>query len=255
MNFETLLVALLVLIVALLVALLFQIRKQAVVTVALGERLQARMQAEVRGLFAQTETYLSLRDRLGLNQGLSYSHNWSAAPDFLKLIVDHVLDARPSTIVECSSGVTTLMLARCCQMNDHGQVFSLENGPEYATGTRTEIERYGLKNQAEVIDAPLRKYAIGGHDYQWYALDGLPERSIDMLVIDGPPGFIQRHSRYPALPLLFDKLADGCVVFLDDAARPDERELVEMWLAEYPAIKHEYLATERGCSILLVRRG
>lgn len=254
MDFESLIVALLALNSVLLIALLFQGRRQAAATAALGERLQTRMQTEVRGLFAQAETYLSLRDRLGLNQGLSYSHNWSAAPDFLKLIVDHVLSARPATIVECSSGVTTLMLARCCQMNGSGEVFSLENGADYAAGTRAEIERYDLQDLAEVIDAPLRKYAIGGRDYQWYALDGLPERSIDMLVIDGPPGFIQRHSRYPALPLLFDKLADGCVVFLDDAARPDERELVAMWLAEFPSIKHEYLSTERGCSILLIRR-
>jgi hypothetical protein len=71
-----------------------------------------------------------------------------------------------------------------------------------------------------------------------------------MLVIDGPPGFIQRHSRYPALPLLRERLADNCTVFMDDAARPDERELVEMWLAQYPTYSHEYLANERGCSVL-----
>ncbi|MES9855801.1 MAG: hypothetical protein ABW166_04240 [Sedimenticola sp.] len=41
-----------------------------------------------------------------------------------------------------------------------------------------------------------------------------------MLVIDGPSGFIQKHSRYPALPLLFDKLSNNGMVFLDDAARP-----------------------------------
>jgi len=193
--------------------------------------------------------YLALGERLGLCDGLSVDLTWSAAPDFLELIVAHALSARPATIVECSSGLTTLMLARCCALNGHGRVVSLENGPEFAARTRAELARYGLESQATIIDAPLIPTEIGGQGYQWYDLAGLSVRSIDMLVVDGPPGFIQRHSRYPALPMLFDRLADACQVFLDDAARPDERELVERWQAEFPC-HHEYLALSRGCSIL-----
>lgn len=251
MIFQAVVTLLLLLIAVLLLALLRQGRRRGR---AIAE-LPTQYEAGSRRLFAQFEAYLSLRDRLGLRQGLPYSHNWSAAPDFLKLIVEHALTARPATIVECSSGLTTLMLARCCEMNGDGEVYSLENGAEFAARTRAEIARYGLAGRASVIDAPLTDYSLAGREYRWYALDGLPERSIDMLVIDGPPGFIQRHSRYPALPLLFDKLADGCVVFLDDAARPDERELVDMWLAGFPALEHEYIGTERGCSILRLRRG
>ncbi len=197
--------------------------------------------------------YQLLADRLGLNQGLSHDRNWSAAPDFLALIVEHALSARPATIVECSSGLTSLMLARCCEMNAQGALFSLENGAEYAARTRAEIARYGLQARATILDAPLTEYNLNHHEYQWYRLDDLPERSIDMLVIDGPPGFIQRHSRYPALPLLFGKLAKECTVFMDDAARPDEREIAALWQSEFP-IEHDYLATARGCSIFRIRR-
>lgn len=99
-------------------------------------------------------------------------------------------------------------------------------------------------------DAPLTNHPIKDAGFQWYALYNLPDCRIGMLVIDGPSGFIQRHSRYPALPLLFDRLADDCVIFLDDAARQDEREIVEIWLRQFPRIGHEYLSNERGCSIL-----
>jgi predicted O-methyltransferase YrrM len=198
--------------------------------------------------------YQALGARLGLCQGLSYDPKWSAAPDFLNLIVAHALAAKPANVVECSSGLTSLMLARCCEMNKHGSLFSLENGPKYAANTRREIERYDLQGYATVIDAPLIRYPIHGHEYQWYTLSDLPDPSIDMLVIDGPPGFLQHHSRYPALPLLFDRLAEGCVVFLDDAARPDEREIVEMWQMEFPTIEHEYINAERGCAILRIHR-
>ena len=70
-----------------------------------------------------------------------------------------------------------------------------------------------------------------------------------MLVIDGPPGFIQKNARYPALPLLFDKLSEDCVIFLDDAARHDEKEIVDLWLNEHPELEHRFFDTERGCSI------
>ena len=71
-----------------------------------------------------------------------------------------------------------------------------------------------------------------------------------MLVIDGPPGFLQKHSRYPALPMLNERLAEYCAVFLDDAAREDEQELVRRWLKENPGFQVEYIENERGCYIL-----
>lgn len=220
---------------------------------AMRAQLQQMVQGEVRGLFNQFESYHYLRDRLNLRQGMPYTRDWSASPDFLKLIVEHCLEHKPATIMECSSGLTTVMLARCCEMNGAGHVYSLENGPEYAAKTRDHLARYALE-QASVLDAPLTPYEINGATYQWYGSDEIPDRSIDMLVIDGPPGFIQQHSRYPALPLLRDKLADGCVVFMDDAARPDEQAIVKMWQAQYPGLTHRYINTERGCSVLVVKR-
>lgn len=86
--------------------------------------------------------------------------------------------------------------------------------------------------------------------FQWYALRALPAIKIDLLVIDGPPGFLQEQSRYPALPMLADRLAAHCTVFLDDAARDDEQALVQRWLAAYPDFQAEYVDNERGCFIL-----
>jgi hypothetical protein len=41
-------------------------------------------------------------------------------------------------------------------------------------------------------------------------------------------------SPYPALPLLRDRLAPGCLVVLDDAQREGERWVIERWRAEFP---------------------
>ncbi|MDH5612476.1 MAG: class I SAM-dependent methyltransferase [Gammaproteobacteria bacterium] len=198
--------------------------------------------------------YSAIQKKLGLTQELPYTPDWSAAPDFIELIVEHCLQAKPGVIVECSSGLTTLVLARCCQLNQRGQVISLENGEEYAEKTRQQLQAFGLETYAQVIHSPLEKVTLDSNEYDWYDLTLLPDVSIEMLVIDGPPGFIQKNSRYPAMPLLFDQLAKQAMVFLDDAARDDEKELVAQWLKEYPDISHEYINAERGCSVLTLSK-
>jgi predicted O-methyltransferase YrrM len=196
------------------------------------------------------DAYRPLLERLGLGPDVACDPDWSAAADFLELIADHVLHALPDTIVECSSGLSTLILARCCALAGRGRVYSLENGADYARNTRAEIARHGLESYATVLDAPLIEQSVHGVAYQWYALDGLPERAIDMLVIDGPPGFLQRHSRYPALPRLIDRLAVGCTLFMDDAARPDERDILALWQARYPGLHQDHVSNQRGCAIM-----
>lgn len=199
---------------------------------------------------AELEAYLDLGARLGLRQGLPYVRHWSAGADFLALLVDHVLAHRPKVIVECGSGLSTLLLARCCAMNGRGRVYSLEQAPEHAARCRAELTRYGLDAHATVLDAPLRPYTLGGTTHVWYALAGLPETAIDLLLIDGPPGRIAPLARYPALPLLFARLDQAGTVFLDDAARPDEQAILERWRAEFPTLVVAEVRTGRGCAIL-----
>ncbi|QYZ64706.1 MAG: class I SAM-dependent methyltransferase [Gammaproteobacteria bacterium (ex Lamellibrachia satsuma)] len=202
--------------------------------------------------FSYPNDYQPLCDRLGLDQGLPYTEHWSAGADFLDLVVEHCLREKPSVVLECSSGLSTLLLARCCQLNGNGHVWSLENGEEYAQSTQAALNLYSLDNMATVLHAPLVDTKIGGREFQWYMLSDLSVPEIDMLVIDGPPGFIQKHSRYPALPLLMKRLNSHCTVYLDDAARADERELVAQWQADYPPVQHSFIETERGCSLLSI---
>ncbi|OOZ41975.1 hypothetical protein BOW53_01995 [Solemya pervernicosa gill symbiont] len=249
-----LIIILLMLVLLLLLHLLRRLEEAQQQNEQVHTELDEKIERERDNLFAQLEAYNSLRDRLDLRKGMPFTKSWSAAPDFLQLIVNHALAEKPQVIFECSSGLTSLMLARCCQLNGAGHLFSLENGEEYAAKSRAEIDRYELTDFADVVYAPLEGTEVNGDLYQWYAQDGIPDAAIDMLVIDGPPGFIQRYSRFPALPLLYDKLADGCVIYMDDAAREDELEIIEMWKRLYPKLEHRYLKTERGCSVVVIRK-
>ena len=49
-------------------------------------------------------------------------------------------------------------------------------------------------------------------------------------IVDGPPAGQNPGARYPALPLLMDRLADRATIFVDDADRPGESEVIKAWL-------------------------
>jgi len=194
--------------------------------------------------------YRALEQKLGLELPLPVTTDWSAAADFLNLLADYCLSKKPEVVVECSSGTSSIVLARCCQLNASGHVYSLEDGANYAQNSRKQLEKFSLTRYGDVITAPLTVTQLDDVTFHWYAVEQLPKEKIDLLVIDGPPGFIQKHSRYPALPLLYEQLAEQCIIFLDDAAREDEKAIVKRWLKKYPELQFEYVDNERGCSIL-----
>ncbi|NOQ89979.1 MAG: class I SAM-dependent methyltransferase [Gammaproteobacteria bacterium] len=195
-------------------------------------------------------SYLSLEKHLEFKKPLPIVEHWSAAADFLSVIADYCLQEKPQTIVECSSGISSLVLSQCCMLNQSGHVYSLENGADYVRQTQQRLAGFSLSDYCDVIHAPLQEVPVDEQVFQWYGLSELPELEIDLLVIDGPPGFLQKQSRFPALPLLQDKMAEKCTIFLDDAARDDEQELVKRWLNMCPEFNFEYIDNDRGCSVL-----
>jgi predicted O-methyltransferase YrrM len=204
--------------------------------------------------FRQLEALQGLYVSLGLQRALPLTRGWAASPDFLQELAAHALDERPRCVVECSSGTSTLVLARCMQINGAGTVYSLEHDPVYARRTRRQLELHGLAEWATVIDAPLLTQAFGSHEQPWYdrsALAAIP--SIDMVVIDGPPQASSDAARYPAGPVLFPKLASGAAVFLDDAMRPGERTALQRWAEEFPEMEILSLPCEKGAAVLRYR--
>jgi hypothetical protein len=204
-------------------------------------------------LFRQLEALQGLYVELNLKKSLPPTRGWAASPDFLLELARHARVAQPRTVLECSSGLSTLVLARCLQLNGAGKVISLEHDPHYARETRAQLRRHGLQDWAQVLDAPLLPLDLAGESWPWYELAGLkPELSIDLLVIDGPPQATRPLARYPAGPLLFPKLEASAHVFLDDAARTDELAILRRWQSEFPALHQSTRACEKGCAVLVL---
>jgi predicted O-methyltransferase YrrM len=162
------------------------------------------------------------------------SDDWSLADEVLEVAVAAV-DRGARTIVECGSGRSTVVLARQLADVGAGRVHSLEHDSAWAQRTAALLADEGLK-RAEVIPAPLEAHQLAG-GAGWYALSALARlpRSIDLLLIDGPPaGDAELHrSRHPALAEIGPRLAPGATVVLDDAQRPGEKEAIDLWSREY----------------------
>jgi hypothetical protein len=92
---------------------------------------------------------------------------------------------------------------------------------------------------------------INGAKWLWYDLSKveIPE-AIDLLIVDGPPGTTQKLARYPAVPMLHEKLNKDAFILLDDGARPDERQIVEQWTEEFKMSHSEYLPLEKGAYLI-----
>src|SRR5262249_4227253 len=120
---------------------------------------------DIENLFKQLSILDGLYLDLGLLKSLPPTRGFAAAPDFLREIVNHTLNTRPRLVVECSSGISTLLLARCMQIIGVGHVYSLEHLPEYAKATRANLATHGLADWATVLDAPLRPHVLDGKEW------------------------------------------------------------------------------------------
>ncbi len=202
--------------------------------------------AEVHGL-TQLTTYNSPFP-------LPFGGGWALTADTASIIAREIVLCRPNLVLELGSGVSTILTAKLLKQAGTGQIISLDHDPVWAEKTRQYLIAAGLDDVATVYDAPLIEYELNGKPYNWYKL---PERfsdlpQIDVLTIDGPPTTSNPDgmARYPAMPLLIDKLSKQAIVFVDDAKREDERKMVELWTNDSAGWANEAYDTADGLVIL-----
>lgn len=179
----------------------------------------------------QVQALLNLDKLVRIDAAVPPMGGWAASADLLVLCVQSLIEESPRTLVECGSGVSTLMLALAAEQHDlPTRVVALEHDAQYAQETRQLLARHGMADRAEVRLAPLQPVALSGHDTPWYdaaALDDL--KDIGILLVDGPPGATGPQARYPALPLLRDRLSPRCLVVMDDLNRAADLEVAKRW--------------------------
>ena len=201
----------------------------------------------------QLEELDGLYRRLELERGsLPPTRGWAASPDFLNILYDRIRRHGLTTIVECGSGVTTLVAARALQQAGNGRILSLEHDAHYASATEDALKRLGLQDFVEIQLAPLAPLKLNKTEHLWYDRDAFSvPQEIDLIIVDGPPTeLVGDAGRYPVGPVLFNRLSRRGGVLLDDTNRPGEREVITRLLSEFPGLKRSDLHAEKGCVLL-----
>ena len=159
---------------------------------------------------------------------------WAIAPRSMLAVIEHVLRERPRVVVELGSGASTVWLGYAVQRYG-GHVLSIDHLESYASNTRAMIEDHGLTGVTDVRVAELREVELADGRWSWYDPAQFEDvRRIDLLVVDGPPGSTGPEARFPAVPMLRDRLVTGSIVVLDDARRRDEASILERWAEQFP---------------------
>lgn len=220
--------------------------------------LEKKIDKTEANAYQQLESREKLKELLTSIQFSSIEslRGWAIAPDTAVLLYQLAQSRNDSdvSIVEMGSGSSTLVFASAISNGSkQGHVYSLEHDVDYAKKTRENIKSAGLDALATVIEAPIAQVSVEKKQRYWFSeesLTHLPDK-IDILFIDSPPKSTDALARYPALPLLYDRLSDDAVIVLDDYAREDETEIVKLWMKKYPEMRLEKRKqTDHGTAIL-----
>ena len=215
-------------------------------------RIGSDLEKEIKQTFRQLEALQNLSAMLPATDVLPATRGWAASPDLLAVLVGLVITERPSLVVECGSGGSTLWLALAMRRFEiHGRIIALDHDPVFGGKTRCLLARHDVRNLAEVRDAPLESFSLDGETYSWYARQAWEDLTgIDLLFVDGPPAATGHRARYPALPLLSGSLSPVATVVLDDLVVPDMQEVLRLWHDAYPEFGSEVLPLEKQAAVL-----
>jgi predicted O-methyltransferase YrrM len=196
--------------------------------------------------FRQTEAYFQLLNLLEFKAPVPPTRGWASSPDLLLTIAEVIMKKKPALVVELGSGVSTLVSAK----SGARKVVSLDNSEEFGGKTRELIKAHKARG-VEIRIAPLQPYANGS---DWYDISTIKDlRKIDVLIIDGPPGYNNPEARYPALKEFIEKLSKDAVVIIDDVNRQGERKLAEDFAKALPNHHLIILDHEKGTAVISPR--
>lgn len=206
---------------------------------------------ELKLATSRLEAVTRICTSLPLRRPLPPFGDWAIAPDMAFELIDLVLRERPVSIVEIGSGLSTVLFAYALELNGEGELLALEHDQIYADRTQEQLDTHGVAGHAHVAFAPLESMELGGQVFRWYSLESveLPDQ-IDLVLVDGPPATTNPLARYPAFPLLAERLGPDATVILDDTNRGEESEIVQRWQSEFEGLTVKQLNLERGAVVL-----
>lgn len=222
----------------------------------LSNQQEKNIKNKVDQIYTQLESFFWLQRSLDLQGNLPPLRGWPVSPDFLLRLHRWITKHKPKVVVETGSGASTLVIADALRQNNQGKLFSFEHHEKYGNQSwQTLVD----ENLTGWVDLRVGELADWHSDHlnpvdaekksRWYPLDFDGIQQIELLVVDGPPGGTCKYARYPAVPALYNRMAAGAEVWMDDANRQDEIDVCKRW-AELYSFDLEFIPLEKGFACL-----
>lgn len=221
------------------------------------QRKIRRLNKKNEVLYNQTESLIKIHNLIKFRHPLPPFRNWAVSPDISLILITEILSIRPKTIIDFGSGISTLISRYALDLIDDSadserKILSFDHEKKFVEATINEVSRHKFSWNPKIIYAPLSITKIKDCDFEFYEtteLDSIPE--IDLVFIDGPHGKNGILDRYPAIPVILNKLSMNGVIIIDDTKNfPESQKLVRMWREEFPELHYEEIDTELGTVIL-----
>lgn len=224
-----------------------KMEKQGTDLIKLRKHLESTMKQEMLNSTQQLEAFLNIQNFFNHGEYLKAMHGWPVSPDFALYLIDLLERNDYDLILEFGSGTSTVIMAKAiARLNRKSRgkpavvQAAFEHLKKYHDQTLANLQSSGVADAVQLILAPLQPYqAANGNTYSYYACheklaelaESLKTSSIKMLiVVDGPPGSIGKHARYPALPAVLAHFKSKNIdIVLDDYFRDDEKEVGKLW--------------------------
>lgn len=180
----------------------------------------------------EIRSWLHLVDQRANSRYLPLSA-YSIGADALVDVLNVIQRTNATHVVEFGAGLSSVEIGTALKRRGEGRLVSVEHDGAWVAVVRERIEEAGLSDVVSVVHAPLAPLELEGESFTWYDVRAVTaavgDRPIDLMLVDGPPRRTCRLARYPALPLLLGRLSPSATVLLDDAERPEEREVLARW--------------------------
>lgn len=219
------------------------------------DQLGDRLERLVRNEYRRVEDLLALALETGLLGWLPSLRDEAASPDFHRYVHRFIREHEPELVLASGSDASTLVAASALARNGRGRVVALERSDADAETTRDLLKQAGLDRAGRVVVAPLVEIALGGESYVWHDLHHLDAdvQDIDLVLMTVPAQGGYGQNRYPALPLLRDRLSPSAVLVLGDMERAAEEGVLRRWQAEVDGLVIEEIDHEKGTAIVRPR--
>jgi hypothetical protein len=199
-----------------------------------------RFEKKLKNYAPADEEFVCRLRQLQLHPERMYTGAMVHEPWRSQLVMEEIERLKPRLVVECGAGNSTSWLLAMSRIQGFDLV-SLENH----SGTIDYI-KYLLEDTpyAEAFDT----HAIGfkrykrddGVGYWWYDFDfSTLSSKIDFVFVDGPMSSLV--GRGGALYRLWDHLSPTATIFVDDANREREQNMLRDWCRDFPGIEVNYL--------------